>query len=71
VGPVAFLCDMGALDEATIREYIENQKWDEEGERFRIVTPTKPEAGYESGIPQAGSAANGPSVSKKSTGFGR
>jgi putative transposase len=37
-----FCATVGAVDEAKIREYIENQKWDEEGEGFKIVAPTKP-----------------------------
>ena len=37
-----FCATVGAVDEATIKEYIENQKWDEEGEGFKIVAPTKP-----------------------------
>lgn len=37
-----FCATVGAVDEAKIKEYIENQKWDEEGEGFKIVAPTKP-----------------------------
>ena len=37
-----FCATVGAVDEGTIKEYIENQKWDEEGEGFKIVAPTKP-----------------------------
>ncbi len=33
---------VGAVDEAKIKEYIENQKWEEDGEGFKIVAPTKP-----------------------------
>jgi hypothetical protein len=31
---------VGAVDEKTIREYIENQKWDDEAEGFKITAPT-------------------------------
>jgi putative transposase len=37
-----FCATVGAVDEAKIKEYIENQKWDEEAEGFKIVSPTKP-----------------------------
>jgi putative transposase len=37
-----FCATVGAVDEAIIKAYIENQKWDEEGEGFKIVAPTKP-----------------------------
>jgi putative transposase len=33
---------VGAVDEATIKAYIENQRWDEDDESFRITVPTKP-----------------------------
>ena len=33
---------VGAVDEATIKAYIENQKWDEDEEGFKITAPTKP-----------------------------
>jgi hypothetical protein len=33
---------VGAVDEATIKAYIENQKWDEDDESFKITAPTKP-----------------------------
>ena len=32
----------GAVDEATIKAYIENQKWDEDDESFKITAPAKP-----------------------------
>lgn len=32
----------GAVDETTIREYIENQKWDEDDQGFKITAPTEP-----------------------------
>lgn len=37
-----FCATVGAVDEKTIREYIENQKWDEDAESFRIAAPTEP-----------------------------
>jgi len=37
-----FCATVGAVDEAKIKEYIENQKWEEDGEGFKIVAPTKP-----------------------------
>ena len=30
------------VDEATIKAYIENQRWDEDDESFKITAPTKP-----------------------------
>ena len=37
-----FCATVGAVDEKTIREYIENQKWDDDGEAFKITSPTEP-----------------------------
>ena len=37
-----FCATVGAVDEKTIREYIENQRWDEDEEGFKITAPTKP-----------------------------
>ena len=33
---------VGAVDEKTIQEYIENQKWDEDAKSFKITAPTEP-----------------------------
>jgi len=33
---------VGAVDEQTIREYIENQRWDEDVDGFKITAPTEP-----------------------------
>jgi hypothetical protein len=33
---------VGAVDEATSKAYIENQRWDEEDESLKITAPTKP-----------------------------
>jgi hypothetical protein len=33
---------MGAVDEATIKAYIENEKWDENDCSFKITAPNKP-----------------------------
>jgi hypothetical protein len=37
-----FCATVGVVDEQTIMEYIENQKWDEDAESFKITEPTKP-----------------------------
>jgi putative transposase len=37
-----FCATVGSVDEATIKEYIENQKWNEDQEGFKITEPTKP-----------------------------
>ena len=37
-----FCATVGAVDEATIREYIEPQKWDQDDQGFKIVAPTEP-----------------------------
>jgi putative transposase len=37
-----FCATVGAVDEKTIREYIESQKWDEDDQGFKIVAPTEP-----------------------------
>ena len=42
VGARVFCATVGAVDEATIKAYIENQKWAEDEEGFRITAPTKP-----------------------------
>jgi hypothetical protein len=39
---VHFCATVGAVDEATIKAYIENQRWDEDDESFKITAPTKP-----------------------------
>ena len=41
---------MCAVDEQVIKADIENQKWDEEDQGFKITAPTEPEAARE---PQA------------------
>jgi hypothetical protein len=33
---------VGAVDEETIKKYIENQKWDEEDQGFKITAPAEP-----------------------------
>ena len=35
-----FCATVGAVDEKTIREYIENQKWDDDAEGFKITSAT-------------------------------
>ena len=37
-----FCATVGAVDEATIREYIENQKWDQDDQGFKITAPAEP-----------------------------
>lgn len=37
-----FCATVGAVDEATIKAHIENQRWDEDDESFKITAPTKP-----------------------------
>ena len=34
-----FCATVGAVDEATIKAYIENQKWDEDDQGFKITAP--------------------------------
>src|SRR5207302_10815770 len=41
-----FCATVGAVDEATIQAYIENQKWDEDDQGFKITAPTEPSAGF-------------------------
>ena len=37
-----FSATVGAVDEQTVREYIEGQKWDEDVDKFRVVAPESP-----------------------------
>ena len=37
-----FCASVGAVDEDTIKKYIENQKWDEDDQGFKITAPTEP-----------------------------
>ena len=37
-----FCATVGAVDEKTVQEYIENQKWNDDAEGFKITAPTKP-----------------------------
>ena len=37
-----FCATVGAVDEKTIKAYIENQKWDEDEQGFKITAPTEP-----------------------------
>lgn len=37
-----YCASVGAVDEQTIREYIENQRWDEDVDGFKITAPTEP-----------------------------
>jgi len=37
-----FYATVGAVDEETIQAYIENQRWDEDDQGFKITAPTEP-----------------------------
>jgi len=37
-----FCATVGAVDETTIKAYIESQKWDEDDQGFTITAPTEP-----------------------------
>jgi putative transposase len=37
-----FCATVGAVDEATIKAYIENQKWDEDEEGSSVITQNRP-----------------------------
>ena len=37
-----FCASVGAVDAETIKKYIEDQKWDEEDQGFKITAPTEP-----------------------------
>ena len=37
-----FCATVGAVDEETIKHYIESQRWDEDDQGFKITAPTKP-----------------------------
>ena len=37
-----FCATVGAVDEATIKKYIESQQWHDDQEGFKITAPTKP-----------------------------
>ena len=37
-----FCASVGAVDDEAIKKYIENQKWDEEDQGFKITAPTEP-----------------------------
>lgn len=37
-----FCATVGAVDEETIKAYIENQRWDEDDQGFQITAPTAP-----------------------------
>ena len=36
-----FCATVGAVDEETIKKYIENQQWDQDDQGFKITTPTE------------------------------
>jgi putative transposase len=37
-----FYASVGAVDEDTIKKYIESQRWDDEDQEFKITAPTEP-----------------------------
>ena len=37
-----FCASVGAVDEETIKKYIESQKWDDDDQGFKITAPTEP-----------------------------
>ena len=37
-----FCASVGAVDEETIRHYIESQQWEDPGENFKIAAPSEP-----------------------------
>ena len=37
-----FCASVGAVDEETIRRYIESQQWEDPGESFKITAPSEP-----------------------------
>lgn len=37
-----FCASVGAVDEDTIKKYIESQKWDDEDQGFKITAPSEP-----------------------------
>jgi hypothetical protein len=39
---VLWAAPVGAVDEKTIMEYIENQRWDEDAKAFKITAPAEP-----------------------------
>ena len=59
-----FCATVGAVDEATIKAYIENQKWDEDDEGFKITAPTEPWAGSQPGAPSGSGLAATPTFSR-------
>ena len=64
-----FCATVGAVDEATIKAYIENQKWDEDEVGFRSPRPPSLEPALSRSSLQTASAVLRLSVAKDSTGF--
>ena len=58
-----YCASVGAVDEATIRDYIENQRWDEDVNAFKITGPTEPEDGAGAG-PSSGGFSRSPTFSR-------
>ena len=64
-----FCATVGAVDEATIKAYIESQKWDEDDRGFKIAAPTEPSAALSRNMLQTASAAPSTFSRVHSTGF--
>ena len=59
-----FCASVGAVDEQTAKQDIENPGWDEDDQGFKITAPTEPCAGCEPETLQAASAATRLSVGR-------
>ena len=67
-----YFCAMvGAVDEATIKACIENQKWDEDDQGFKITAPPILEPAVSRGFFRRLQPLPRLSVAKESTGFSR
>jgi hypothetical protein len=49
-----FCATVGAVDEPTIKACIENRKWDEDDQGFKITAPTEPLSWLAAGTPSDG-----------------
>jgi hypothetical protein len=67
-----FCATVGPVDEETIKAYIENQRWDEDDQGFKVTAPIEPRAGSEPGNPSDGfSRVRRLSVVSEPSGFSR
>ena len=53
-----FCATVGAVDEDTIKTYLENQRWDEDDQGFKITAPTEPWAGSQPRMLQTASTGS-------------